>query len=333
MSKEILDIYIPSYKKNKRTYRLVKSILKSDSDKFKIIVLDDCSGDGTYEMISEISDDRLEVHCNQNNCGAISTWRNAIELCQGKWIMHLNDRDEINVHILSDYIEYLDGLDEKVAVCFPNNSKRKNFTGKEVYYEFAYYECHPTGITVKRSALNEVDNWSSFFSYDRYGMYPHGYIFAILAKNWDFVTCDYYLWRESSATFKSTSNFWSGGTTNVKAKGKIYNDVECVKHNFSKNLEHLYLFGNDTFAVVKHLYFRNLMRVTYDYANSISQPDRANHYGLKPHRPDKKELLSIKKQFFNFSKNLILKQYDKKDVFALMLGDIIWYRIFIKREM
>ena len=67
----VLSICIPTYNRSSELYKKITEILKYKSDDFDIIVLDNCSPDGTYENLKRINDDRLKLYQNESNIGGI----------------------------------------------------------------------------------------------------------------------------------------------------------------------------------------------------------------------------------------------------------------------
>lgn len=93
-----LSIYIATYNRKEILKRKLDEILAIKSDDFDVWVLDDCSNDGTVEMLSEFSDTRLHYIQNServgiNKDGAMPNWYRLLEACDGRFALNLNDRD------------------------------------------------------------------------------------------------------------------------------------------------------------------------------------------------------------------------------------------------
>lgn len=77
----ILSICIPVYNGGEGLYDNVSQILSCDSDKFEIVVNDNCSNDGCIDRIRKIEDSRLKIHQNKNEVLPTRNWYNSIK----KW--------------------------------------------------------------------------------------------------------------------------------------------------------------------------------------------------------------------------------------------------------
>ena len=75
----MLSIYIATYNRKEILRRKIDEMLAIKSDDFDVWVLDDCSNDGTVEMLSEFPDTRLHYIQNKervgiNEDGAMPNW-------------------------------------------------------------------------------------------------------------------------------------------------------------------------------------------------------------------------------------------------------------------
>ncbi|WP_071393485.1 glycosyltransferase family 2 protein [Bacillus tuaregi] len=74
--------------------RQLDSVIKQLKDTDEVIVVDDCSTDDTVDLIKNTYGNRVEVHVNQHNMGAIRNFEKAILLSQGD-VVFLCDQDDI----------------------------------------------------------------------------------------------------------------------------------------------------------------------------------------------------------------------------------------------
>ena len=327
-----LSIYIPSFEKKKTLHRLLDSLLKCTDERFEIIILDDFSQDGTWESLFEVSDDRVKKYRNDRNLGAVSTWGRAISLCSGKWIFHLNDRDEINVHNISNFINFLDKIGDEYGVVFPQCEKKNRYfkPGQQAFYRFAYCICHPTGVVLKRDMINSIVNWQNYYSYENYGMYPQGYLFAEAMNECGCILSVHFIWRETLSTHKTCKNFWSGSSGKIESvNNRLYNDIECVKYNLKRNVIHIYSHSawKRKWRILFVTYYKNLKFTTFGYSKDISDPDRARHYGLRRHKPTIRENFSrmIEMSMYTFG---LLKGLHICDLLLILFADFLWIIVY-----
>ena len=74
--------------------RQLDSVLKQLRENDQVVLVDDCSKDGTVEMIKEKYGNRVDVFVNEQNVGAIKSFEKAISLAKGD-ILFLCDQDDI----------------------------------------------------------------------------------------------------------------------------------------------------------------------------------------------------------------------------------------------
>jgi glycosyltransferase involved in cell wall biosynthesis len=69
------------------------SVLNQIFTDFEIVIVDDCSTDGTWEYIQTLQDPRIRIYRNEKNLGIVPNWRRCIELAKGKWFKFLMSDD------------------------------------------------------------------------------------------------------------------------------------------------------------------------------------------------------------------------------------------------
>lgn len=73
----------------------IRSIQVQTYENWELIISDDCSTDGTREVVRPYMDEdkRIKYICNEKNLGAAITRNNALKVAQGKWIAFLDSDD------------------------------------------------------------------------------------------------------------------------------------------------------------------------------------------------------------------------------------------------
>ena len=90
-----VSFVVAAYNTEKYIERCLRSIEQQDIDDYEIIVVDDCSKDSTYEVITRFSEKNTHVKLYQNevNCGAGYTKNKAVSLCHGRYICFVDSDD------------------------------------------------------------------------------------------------------------------------------------------------------------------------------------------------------------------------------------------------
>lgn len=98
---EKVSICIPVYNGEKTIRETVVSALNQTYSDIEVIVTDNCSTDGTVEILNDLEDDRLIIHENEENIGMLGNWNMCVKLATGKFV-HILCADDV---MKSDCIE------------------------------------------------------------------------------------------------------------------------------------------------------------------------------------------------------------------------------------
>ena len=89
-----ISVIIPTYNRKKYIRRAIDSVIRQSYKPFEIIVIDDGSTDGTYELIKQsYSSSQISLE-KQINSGVSSARNKGIKLANGDWIAFLDSDDE-----------------------------------------------------------------------------------------------------------------------------------------------------------------------------------------------------------------------------------------------
>lgn len=90
-----LTIAIPVFNRKALVLAAIESVLRSSLDSLEVLVVDNCSSDGTWELLLGIGDPRVRVHRNSVNLGMGGNFLKCIELARGEWFRFLMSDDEL----------------------------------------------------------------------------------------------------------------------------------------------------------------------------------------------------------------------------------------------
>jgi glycosyltransferase involved in cell wall biosynthesis len=93
-----ISVVIPAYNAEKYLGSSIESVLSQTFNDFEIIVIDDCSTDGTWKMIKGYAqrDSRIRPYRNGVNLGIAGNRNRGVELARGKYIAW-QDADDISL--------------------------------------------------------------------------------------------------------------------------------------------------------------------------------------------------------------------------------------------
>ncbi len=89
-----VSVIIPVYNQKGTLKRAIQSALSQTRSPFEIIVVDDCSTDGSPALVRTIKDPRLRLIEQRLNLGAAAARNRGIAEAQGEWIAFLDADDE-----------------------------------------------------------------------------------------------------------------------------------------------------------------------------------------------------------------------------------------------
>ncbi len=94
----LVSVLIPTYNVSAFIEEAVASIVSQTYKNLEIIIVDDCSTDGTYEMLVNFqkSDNRIKLFRNDKNLRIAATLNFALSVCKGEYIARM-DGDDISV--------------------------------------------------------------------------------------------------------------------------------------------------------------------------------------------------------------------------------------------
>jgi glycosyltransferase involved in cell wall biosynthesis len=134
---------------------------------FEVIVVDDCSSDGSLEIARDLAmvDSRLKPFQNDSNLGDYGNRNKAASLARGKYLKYVDSDDLLYPHSLQVMVDAMD-RDTNVALALshslpeddepypwiltPDESYRKHFLGR------GCFGCGPTGAIIRREAFEEL---------------------------------------------------------------------------------------------------------------------------------------------------------------------------------
>ncbi|EAX8555969.1 glycosyltransferase family 2 protein [Salmonella enterica] len=106
MNNNLVSIITPIYNSAIWVGNLIKNVKEQTYQHWELIIIDDCSNDNTFEVLSHAAekDKRIRLYKNKSNQGPGSTRNLAIELAKGRFIAFLDaddewDKDKLKIQI------------------------------------------------------------------------------------------------------------------------------------------------------------------------------------------------------------------------------------------
>lgn len=223
MNKPKVSIILSAYNHKPFVAKCIDSVINQTYKDFEFIIFDDCSTDGTFEIIQSYNDDRIKLFRAPYNRGMVENINEAIKISTGEYIAHINSDDCWESSKLEKQVEFLqknDGygvvftlarlIDRNGKLLSDKNSpfsKASNMLNYQWLRHFFYYGnclCF-TSAMIRKSC------------YDKVGLYNPAYIVLLDFDMWIRVLMggyEIYIIEEKLTDFR----FSSGLFTNLSRK-------------------------------------------------------------------------------------------------------------------
>ena len=145
----LVSVIMPSYKCGKYITESINSVQNQTYQNWELIVVDDCSGDGTIGVVQDIQkeDHRIHVFSNARNNGAAVSRNVALREAKGQWIAFLDSDDLWEPTKLEKQIKFMEENDyafsyhEYVEIDERDNELGVHVSGKEHVGKFDMFSC------------------------------------------------------------------------------------------------------------------------------------------------------------------------------------------------
>lgn len=167
----LVSIITPTWNCARFIGKTISSVQSQSYSNWELIIYDDCSSDGTKEVIKPylLEDKRIKYFSNEKNSGAAITRNNAIKVAKGRWIAFLDSDDlwfpaklerQLNFMVKNryhfSYTKYSEideaGNDTRVVVSGP---RRVN---KAMMYGFCWPGCLTVMYDAEYVGLIQIEN-------------------------------------------------------------------------------------------------------------------------------------------------------------------------------
>src|SRR5258705_715717 len=92
-----VSILIPAYKFARYLPETIESVLEQDYPNFEVFISDDCSQDGSDEIIARYAarDTRIRTHVHSPNLGMVKNWNFCLDQARGEYIKFVFGDDKL----------------------------------------------------------------------------------------------------------------------------------------------------------------------------------------------------------------------------------------------
>lgn len=106
----LISILMPTYNVKNYVYEAVQSVIRQTYSNFELIIVDDCSTDGTYEILQNLAkeDYRIKLYRNSSNLKICKTLNKALSKAKGLYIGRMDGDDISEANRFELLKKYLD---------------------------------------------------------------------------------------------------------------------------------------------------------------------------------------------------------------------------------
>lgn len=119
---DLVSVVIPTYNRAGRVRTAVDSALAQTYKNVEVVVVDDCSADGTADLLEEWYGGRIAVLRRTSNGGAAAARNTGIRAARGRWIRGLDSDDVMAPTAIADFVEAAARADDPERCLFFSDS-------------------------------------------------------------------------------------------------------------------------------------------------------------------------------------------------------------------
>jgi glycosyltransferase involved in cell wall biosynthesis len=123
----LVSILIPVYNRRNFISECILSALAQAFDDYEVIVVDNASDDGTWEICQALAETnaRLRIYRNKSNIGPVANWKRCAELARGNFSKILFSDDTLEPDCLSQMVPLLASSDISLVFCAAKTGRTK----------------------------------------------------------------------------------------------------------------------------------------------------------------------------------------------------------------
>jgi glycosyltransferase involved in cell wall biosynthesis len=194
LSEPLVSILVSSFNHEQFIEQALDSVLSQSHRNLELIIVDDCSTDGSVARIQrwiERTGQPTVFVINEENRGLCTVLNQLVALSSGQFLIHLDSDDWIEPNRIEHHVKHFESLDPDVVLVFGDAELvdgdgqligktflEKVFGEKEipdgaaVFNRLLVGNFIPSGtVTIRRSAIIDVGGYDESLSYDDYDMW------------------------------------------------------------------------------------------------------------------------------------------------------------------
>lgn len=136
----LISVNLPTFNRARFVGQAIDSVLEQTFADWELNILDNCSTDGTWELVSSYQDSRIRTFRNEENKGMVFSWNRLIHLSRGRYVCYLADDDWFAPNRLERLLKFLQDNPECWGVC--DHIIEVDESGNKVAPDHGYFETY-----------------------------------------------------------------------------------------------------------------------------------------------------------------------------------------------
>ena len=260
MNNPLVSILIPVYNREDIVGETIESALAQTYSNIEIVIVDNCSTDGTWTVLQDYAkkDKRIRVFQNEENVGPVLNWKRCIDEAKGEYAKILFSDDLISENFIEETVKLID-VDtafvlSKITTFEPSKqtvnsrySKKESYTSDEYLKDILFnkklqFPVSPSCALIrtkdmKKSLLVDIPNELNL-DFSIYGAGNDLLIFLLVAKKY-----------KKIAIVSNATSFFRYHSGSFSASNNLIMYYDYSKYYFIKNFmpSNLSKFKSDLF--------------------------------------------------------------------------------------
>jgi glycosyltransferase involved in cell wall biosynthesis len=144
------SVILPTYNDGVNIINAINSVLVQTEKDFEVIIVDDASTDGTYNILKEkIKDQRVRVYCHEKNLGPGAARNTGLKEAKGQYIAFLDSDDLWHPNFLETFAGEIDTYNRDLGYGFW-------FSCGDVYYGEKYFGVMPQSSWINNASKERI---------------------------------------------------------------------------------------------------------------------------------------------------------------------------------
>ena len=238
-----VSIIVPVYNTAKYLEECIKSLERIDFESYEVLFVDNCSNDGSYQILKKLKNKNFKIFRNKKNYGQSYSLNKAIKNSNSPYIAIMDSDDVCLPNRIKDSFNFLEKNPDHCLVAGKSNTinefgkilKKRRFTLNNNLIQTRIYIDNPfshTTIMFRSKALKNIKSYSRKFKYTQdfdliSRLIRKGFKVKILDKQFTLVRK-----HRSQQSFKNKNKQllerYLIAQTNIKKKIKISSNIKLL---------------------------------------------------------------------------------------------------------